>query len=201
MILALAAALSIVAPADCASAQAEPLRQALGAVLETTTRAWAGAFAEQSLTYSPPRLSFLCPPVGHPSRGSGYFPGLGLVLDLGDFAGLQQALPEDADGISELIIAHEVGHHVQRLMGRQGAGKSWELQADCYAGWWLARDKRAPAPDQIGLRLAKGVTVLSALQTGAIRLAGDASDGSHGSLDERLAAITGGLAALTPWAC
>ena len=202
MILALAEALSISIPTECTSAQNAPLRQAIAAVVRATTTDWTEAFAARSLSYIPPRLNFLCPPVGHPSRGSGYYPGLGLALDLGDFAGIEHALPAEALGIWKLIIAHEIGHHVQSLAGSEAAAdEPRELQADCYAGWWLARGDQVRDLDQIRGRLAKAVQILSALQTGAIRLGADSAEGSPGSLDERLEAIGRGMTAATPWAC
>jgi len=85
--------------------------------------------------------------------GPFYCPGDNQVyLDLVFFRDLKQQLGAPGDFAQAYVIAHEVGHHVQNLMGiRQkvraaGAGKNprqvndlsvrQELQADCFAGVW-----------------------------------------------------------------
>jgi predicted metalloprotease len=71
-----------------------------------------------------------------------------VYLDLGFFNELSQRLGAPGDFAQAYVIAHELGHHVQNLLGlngraardrRSGAGSAsvaLELQADCFAGVW-----------------------------------------------------------------
>src|SRR5439155_16130766 len=74
-----------------------------------------------------------------------------VYLDLGFFAELQRRFGAKGDFARAYVLAHEVGHHIQRLTGveerirtaartQPGAANAMsvlvELQADCYAGVW-----------------------------------------------------------------
>ncbi len=75
-------------------------------------------------------------------------------MDLGFFAELSQSLGAKGDFAAAYVIAHEIGHHVQNILGIESAvrqkqqlvdevGKNklsvkMELQADCMAGIWAA---------------------------------------------------------------
>src|SRR5499427_3193957 len=64
-----------------------------------------------------------------------------VYLDLGFFEELSQRLGAPGEFARAYVIAHEVGHHVQRLAGILGSGTNAssvriELQADCLAGVW-----------------------------------------------------------------
>ena len=75
-----------------------------------------------------------------------------LYIDLSFFSSMRQQLGADGDFAYAYVIAHEVGHHVQHLLGTLGQAHQQmarmskadanrtsvriELQADCYAGVW-----------------------------------------------------------------
>src|SRR6185369_9373667 len=78
-----------------------------------------------------------------------------LYLDLSFFRALRERLGAPGDFAQAYVIAHEVGHHVQNLLGlgqiRQGRQTSGgtsvsvrrELQADCFAGVWVHHAEQA----------------------------------------------------------
>ncbi|MCP4046279.1 MAG: hypothetical protein GY732_09850 [Gammaproteobacteria bacterium] len=135
----------------------------MGAFVETvladTEDTWRVIFREQGATYQDPKLilfengvSSACG-MASSAVGPFYCPGdKQLYLDLSFFRDLSQRHGAPGDFAQAYVIAHEVGHHVQTLLGisdqvRQAKrGKSTtqgnalsvrqELQADCFAGLW-----------------------------------------------------------------
>lgn len=113
-------------------------------------------------------------------QGPAYCPRSGTVYI--DLAFLR---PIAGDGARAYVVAHELGHHVQRLAGSPAAGIARELQADCLAGAWLGdalrrgaivdRDVDAVAQEAAAVGddvLAPGsVPVLTGHGTGAQRAA------------------------------
>lgn len=112
-------------------------------LVDENTLEWSPVFADRGRVYAPPRLLFVSPPRHHPSRGFGYAPGIGLVIDLGEAADLHAVYKTEAERFIALIVAHEIAHHVQYLnedRARLGSAQHIrELEADCAAGWWLGR--------------------------------------------------------------
>jgi predicted metalloprotease len=191
-------------------------RKFIAAIVISTTASWSEAFRTRGLVYTPPRVLFLSLPIGHPGRGSGYSYPIGLVVDINDLLGLQQTLGPETRGVEALIVAHEVGHHVQRLLSKAGeesmlaAGPPRELQADCYAGWWLAHRHdgiafmgatTSPSSEGFRIALSKSLQVLDIIESGQIPLRRDRDFSSHGGFDQRIAAIQKGFQALDPWRC
>ncbi len=139
-------------------------------VLAYTEDTWAEIFAEEGLTYEPATLVLFTDVVnsacGFNSAATGpfYCPLDGNVyIDVGFFDELQR-MGGQGDFAAAYVLAHEVGHHVQNLLGtsarvqqaqRAARGQAQanalsvmlELQADCYAGVWAnhanERERRA----------------------------------------------------------
>ncbi|CAN1210887.1 neutral zinc metallopeptidase [Tumidithrix helvetica PCC 7403] len=129
-------------------------------VLGDTEDVWTRIFKQQLNTqYQPPKLVLFHSSVNsacgsaQTSSGPFYCPADKKVyLDMGFFQYLQATAGADADFARSYAIAHEVGHHIQNLLGTSGkvrqlkssSGKAKanelsvriELQADCYAGVW-----------------------------------------------------------------
>ncbi|MBI1619985.1 KPN_02809 family neutral zinc metallopeptidase [Aquamicrobium zhengzhouense] len=133
--------------------------QFVSVVLAETEDVWNGIFQSQGQNYTEPRLVLFTNQIqsacGYASSASGpfYCPGDSRVyIDLGFFRELAQRFAASGDFAQAYVIAHEVGHHVQNLIGvlpefnRQRQRMSQleanqmstrvELQADCFAGIW-----------------------------------------------------------------
>ena len=131
----------------------------VAAVLADTEDTWKTLFIQQGGTYREPTLVLFTGRVnsacGMASSAVGpfYCPGdQKLYVDLSFFQDLKQRHGAPGDFAQAYVIAHEVGHHVQTLMGvsdqvrQAGRGRSktevnalsvkQELQADCFAGLW-----------------------------------------------------------------
>ena len=124
------------------------------AILGSTEDAWGQILPQQArIRYSPPTLVVFSDQTntacGFSSAAVGpfYCPGdRKLYLDFAFFNELSREFHAPGDFAQAYVIAHEVGHHVQNLLGtmnkveRSGGGNrlsvALELQADCYAGVW-----------------------------------------------------------------
>jgi len=134
-------------------------------VLRSTETVWTAAFQERGLAYEDPKLRLFRDSYptacgqGDAAAGPFYCPRDRIVyLDLGFFDVMTQQLGAPGQFAHAYVIAHEVGHHVQNLLGiidkvdaqRQSAGEAQsnalsvrlELQADCFAGVWAARSQK-----------------------------------------------------------
>ncbi|MGQ0542112.1 MAG: KPN_02809 family neutral zinc metallopeptidase [Blastocatellia bacterium] len=129
-------------------------RQFVAAVMGSTEDVWGQVLPQQArMRYQAPKLVLFSGQVssacGYASAATGpfYCPGdYNLYLDFDFFRELKNEFRAPGDFAQAYVIAHEVGHHVQNLLGtmakvqRQGQNNrlsvGLELQADCYAGVW-----------------------------------------------------------------
>jgi predicted metalloprotease len=122
--------------------------QFVAKVLGSTENVWEQIFANSNAQYRRPTLVIFdgqvrsaCGLAGA-AMGPFYCPGdEKLYIDLSFFRDLQTRFKAPGDFAQAYVIAHEVGHHVQKLAGLRRPGSSrdsvrLELQADCYAGVW-----------------------------------------------------------------
>jgi predicted metalloprotease len=147
-------------PADDAQAQF------VSVVLRSTEQAWGEIFRAGQARYEAPRLVLFrgsTPTAcgsGDSAMGPFYCPGDSKVyIDLEFFDTLHRRLGAPGDFAQAYVVAHEVGHHVQNLLGlsakvqqaRQRVGEAegnalsvkLELQADCFAGLWAHHSQQA----------------------------------------------------------
>ena len=131
----------------------------IAAVLGETEDAWGTIFQAQGMTYVPPKLvlyrNHMPSACGSASSAVGpfYCPlDRKVYLDLGFFQQLSKEFQAPGLFAEAYVLAHEVGHHVQNLLGIasrvHGAQQrlsearanqlsvKLELQADCFAGVW-----------------------------------------------------------------
>ncbi len=138
-------------------------------VLGSTEETWDQVFREGKSQYQAPKLVLFSDATptacgtGQSAMGPFYCPGDQKVyIDLSFYRDLKERFKAPGEFAQAYVIAHEVGHHVQNLLGisdkvhqaQQGASRTkanglsvrLELQADCFAGVW---GNRADAAKQI----------------------------------------------------
>ena len=131
-------------------------------VLADTEDVWKDVFTKGGATYTPPKLVLFrgstptpCG-AGQAAMGPFYCPGDQKVyIDLAFYDTLSRQLGAPGEFAKAYVVAHEIGHHVQNLLGvdakveaarrRQSETENnalsvrVELQADCYAGLWAKK--------------------------------------------------------------
>lgn len=136
-------------------------------ILAGTEDVWAKEFKKMGRTYEPPKLVVFSDAVnsacGNATSASGPFYCSGdqcVYLDLEFFKSMKSQIGADGDFAYAYVIAHEVGHHVQYLLGTLNSAHQQmarygqntpqsnqisvrlELQADFYAGVWAYNDNK-----------------------------------------------------------
>lgn len=193
-------------------------------VLGSTERRWEEIFAANGSTYPPPTLVFYsrngmsgCG-AAQSAMGPFYCPAdQKIYLDTDFFREMETRFNAPGDFPIGYIIAHEVGHHIQTITGTaedvrkaqqqasQAEGNAlqvrMELQADCYAGVWAARDQNLMEPGDLeeGMRAAHAIGD-DTLMENAGRTAVE-SMFTHGSAEQRMAWLKRGLDTGDPAAC
>ncbi|MDF7774661.1 zinc metallopeptidase [Sphingomonas sp. AOB5] len=151
-------------------------------VMTSTETTWDALFQQAGKRYQPATINFF---TGNVQSGCGaassavgpfYCPSdNGVYLDTAFFDELSQRFGAKGDFAQAYVIAHEIGHHIQTLLGtseqvrRMQAQSSeadgnalsvrLELQADCFAGVWAARNRdRLQAGD-----IEEGMTAANAI--------------------------------------
>ena len=200
--------------------------QFVARVLGSTETVWDGVFRQANARYRAPTLVLyegLTPSAcgtGQAAMGPFYCPGdEKLYIDLSFYRDLQTRFRAPGDFAQAYVIAHEVGHHVQKLTGsfgrlEQARGRvppaefnalsvRMELQADCYAGVWghhAGTMRQLQAGD-----IAEGLAAAAAIGDDRLqkqsqgRVAPESF--THGSSEQRARWLQRGLDAGDPGAC
>jgi predicted metalloprotease len=163
----------------------DELADFVSVVLADTEDTWHTLFADQGSRYREPTLVLFsgyvqsaCGLAGA-AMGPFYCPADGrLYIDLSFYEELRTRFRAPGDFAQAYVIAHEVGHHVQNLLGiaqqvdaarrRSSAAQAnalsvrMELQADCFAGVWAhhadrTRDILEPGDIEEGLNAASAI--------------------------------------------
>ncbi len=191
-------------------------------VLLSNNRTWGKQFTDGS--YREPKIVFY---AGGGQSGCGaaqsamgpfYCPAdEGIYIDTSFYDELSQRFGAAGDFAQAYVIAHEVGHHLQKLTGRaaqiqQAQARAsrtegnryqvaMELQADCYAGVWAAlnKDRMDPGDVEEGLRAAHqiGDDVLQKASQGVVI----PESFTHGSAEQRMGWLKRGLSTGDPDQC
>ncbi len=151
------------APEDLAN---DPLADMISVVMADTEDVWHEIFAAQGRRYQEPKLVLFSGAtrsacgMGQAAMGPFYCPAdQKAYIDLSFYEDMRNRFRAPGDFAQAYVLAHEVGHHVQNLLGissevrrmQSGRGKAQanelsvrlELQADCLAGVWANRADKA----------------------------------------------------------
>ena len=154
-----AAGTQVAQPSTLNSQQEAQLNELARVVLADTETTWSQYFANNNARYTPPTMVLYTAGTqtacgtGQAAMGPFYCPqDRKVYLDLSFYEDMRKQLDASGDAAFAYVIAHEVGHHVQNLLGilpqvnqaQQGASAKQanalsvklELQADCFAGIW-----------------------------------------------------------------
>jgi predicted metalloprotease len=176
-------------------------------VLDDTQSMWERDFRERGQTYRRAKLVLFenatqtgCG-FGESATGPFYCPtDERAYIDLGFFRDLEKRLGAGGDFAQAYVIAHEIGHHVQKLLGvndkvggarssagQEGTSVRMELQADCFAGVWGHSTEQRKVLEQgdvdeaIGATKAIGDDTLQRKSTGTVQ----PETWTHGSSAQR----------------
>lgn len=208
-----------------ASPEEEQLVQFVSFVLDDTQEVWRTHFTQMGQTYQDAALVLFRDGVqsvcgfAQASTGPFYCPGDQKVyIDLAFYQELARRFGAPGDFAQAYVLAHEIGHHVQRRLGierqvrqaqqaRPGAANQYsvllELQADCFAGVWghstAQRNLLDPGDAEEGLGAAGAVGDDRIQQ----RMAGRVTPESftHGSSAQRMEWFQRGFRSGDPEAC
>ena len=133
-------------------------KQFVSYVLDDAQQTWSTIFTANNAQYEDARLILFRDGVqsacgfAESATGPFYCPGDSQVyIDLGFYDELRERFGAPGDFAEAYVLAHEIGHHVQRLLGTEAEVRraqqrnpsranqysvALELQADCYAGVW-----------------------------------------------------------------
>ncbi len=194
----------------------DPAAEFISVVLGDTEETWSRIFASSGRQYREPVLVLFEDSVrsacGSASSASGpfYCPADQKVyLDLSFFRELDRRFGAPGDFAQAYVVAHEVGHHVQNLLGinrqmqeaQQGSGSraganalsvQLELQADCFAGVWgnHANRKQLLDPGDVEEGLAAAAAIGDDRLTGG-RVSPESF--THGTSEQRARWLRQGL--------
>jgi uncharacterized protein len=198
----------------------DPQVKFVSQILRSTEQVWGDVFQSMGQTYQEPKLRLYRDSYptacgeGEAAAGPFYCPNDRIVyLDLSFFDLMTQQLGAPGQFAHAYVIGHEVGHHVQNLLGiipkvdaqRQRASEAesnalsvrLELQADCFAGVWATR-----AQKEHGWRFQQGdveTAINAAQQIGDDTLQRKARGTvvpetfTHGTSDQRVSWLKKGL--------
>ncbi len=198
-------------------------------VLASTEDIWSELLRAEGIRYTPTKLVFYSENdqsgcgAAQSAMGPFYCPtDQRIYLDTEFFSELSRRFQAPGDFAEAYVIAHEVGHHVQDLMGTLGKAHDSEaranetqgnaiqvkieLQADCYAGVWAANAKNPegqsvmePGDFEEGMRAAEAIGDDTLQRETQGRVVPDSF--THGTSAQRMEALQRGYRSGDPGAC
>ena len=206
-------------------AREEPTVQFVSFVLDDTQKTWAGILQAQGIGYRHAKLvlfrdatSSSCG-AAESATGPFYCPADQKVyIDLGFYDELQQRFGASGQFAQAYVLAHELGHHIQNLLGVERKVRTlqgqhpgavnelsvrMELQADCFAGVWAKSTEQrnllesGDVESALGAAAAVGDDRLQRMSRG--RVSPDSF--THGSSAQRMEWFQRGMSGGTVESC
>ncbi|HEX6107140.1 MAG TPA: neutral zinc metallopeptidase [Gemmatimonadales bacterium] len=194
-------------------------------VLDDAQSVWDSVLPAHGAAYRPARLVLFRDAIqsacgfAESATGPFYCPADEKVyIDLGFYQELHDRFGAPGDFAQAYVLAHEIGHHVQNVLGTEGEVRRLrssrpdlanelsvrlELQADCYAGVWAhstaQRDLLERGDVEEGLGAAAAVGDDRIQRMGGGRVSPEAF--THGSSEQRMRWFQAGMQAGRPDAC
>jgi len=209
-------------PADSAAEETEV--QFISFVLDDVQNTWTKTLPNYGAQYHPARLVLFrnstdsgCGPA-QSAMGPFYCPvDERVYLDLGFFDELKQRFGASGDFAQAYVLAHELGHHVQHILGTDARVRQnqesrpneanqmsvgLELQADCFAGVWAhntdqSRIQQGDFEEALTAASAVGDDRIQQRTTGSVNV----DSFTHGSAAQRSASFKRGLESGDPRSC
>ena len=204
--------------------EASPERRATCRAFSNAENTWEAIFAQSGQRFQAPGLRFFS---GQGQSGCGaaqsamgpfYCPtDRDIYLDTSFFDELTQRFRAPGDFAQYYVVAHEFGHHIQNLLGtsdkvqqvQQSASRTegnaasvrLELQADCYAGVWAARNRNRLEPGDIeeGMKAAQAIGDDTLQREAQGRVVPDSF--THGTSEQRMRWLRRGIESGDPSQC
>lgn len=212
-------------PDRARDAQEEPTVKFVSFVLDDAQQTWAGILQQEGIPYRHAKLVLFRDATtsgcgsARSATGPFYCPADEKVyIDLGFYDELKQRFGAPGDFAQAYVLAHELGHHVQKLIGveqkvsalmrsepseRNALSVKMELQADCLAGVWAhSTDQRkllekGDAESAMNAAAAVGDDRLQKMATGRV----SPESFTHGSSAQRTQWFSRGMDQGTIAAC
>lgn len=183
--------------------------------LSSLNKTWEPIFAASNVRFTPPKLVFYSQSgssgcgAAQSAMGPFYCPAdQGIYIDTDFYKEMESRMNAGGDFARAYVMAHEYGHHVQALTGLASQVRSlqeqnprranqlqvrMELQADCYAGVWAARnrDRIEPGDMEEGLNAAHQIGDDTLMEKAGRRPVEAAF--THGSSQQRVEWLRRGL--------
>ncbi len=191
--------------------------------LSSLDRTWQPIFAAANIPFRRPKLAFYDQATqsgcgsAQSAMGPFYCPAdQGIYIDTDFFTEMEQRLGAQGDFARRYVIAHEYGHHIQTITGLSDQIRSaqaqnpraannlqvrMELQADCYAGVWAAKnaDRIEPGDLEEGLQAAYSIGDDTLMRQAGRRPVEEAF--THGTSEQRMQWLRRGLQTGSDEAC
>lgn len=183
--------------------------------LSSLNKTWAPVFQQAGVEFRRPKLVFYSQMgssgcgTAQSAMGPFYCPeDHGIYIDTDFYSQMDRELGATGQFARDYVIAHEYGHHIQRLTGISDQVRSaqqqspsranqlsvrLELQADCYAGVWAAknRDRLEPGDMESGLNAAHQIGDDVLMRNAGRRPSPEAF--THGSAEQRMTWLRKGM--------
>jgi len=193
----------------------DPLSKETCNALSSLNKTWAPVFQQAGMKFERPKLVFYSQQgssgcgAAQSAMGPFYCPeDQGIYIDTEFYRQMDQELGATGQFARDYVVAHEYGHHIQKLTGMSDQVRSaqsqnpdkanqlsvrLELQADCYAGVWAARnkDRLEPGDMESGLNAAHQIGDDVLMRNAGRHPSPEAF--THGSAEQRMKWLRAGM--------